>query len=47
MRACLLVVALLTLAGCARTGATKETPPASRTDAMPAPAEAKTLLQVP
>jgi len=47
MRACLLLVTLLTLAGCARTGATKETPPANRTDAMPTPAEPKTLLHVP
>jgi hypothetical protein len=47
MRACLLLVTPLTLAGCARTGATAETPPANRTDAMPTPGEPKTLLHVP
>jgi predicted small lipoprotein YifL len=47
MRDCLILVTLLSLAGCASIGPAKETPPANQANPMPAPAEPKTLLHVP
>jgi hypothetical protein len=47
MRDCLILVTLLSLAGCASVGPAKETPPPSQGNPMPPPAESKTLLHVP
>ena len=47
MRDCLILVTLLSLAGCASVGPAKETPPASQGNPMPPPAGSKTLLHVP
>jgi hypothetical protein len=47
MRDCLILVTLLSVAGCSSTPPPKETPPASQTSPMPLPADPKSLLHVP
>ena len=47
MRDCLILIILVSVAGCSSTRPPKETPPASQTSPMPLPTDPKSLLHVP